>query len=494
LAEAIAFGHQDFRVLIPTVAETNRKDDLYTGEGAADLIHSVGCAVVAERPCLERLLEKCDVMLADSAFWDEMFCGADADRTEALSEHFRKVVVLTDGADDVACDVATVDKYSGCATIVAAARLQYAIAVRGAVLRGTGIAHPTTEIFSFFGLEGGAGTSSAAMGIARELSAYRDKRVIYVSMEPFESKRLCLRERPGAGDLADYVYAFLKGDRNRLRLLRNALMIADEYGVRRFYPPEGFNPLCELDESEWFEWIGYLIDDAKTDCLVIDWGNAFEKIARAGIASSQHRVMVTRGNGVKSRDDADWRRYIACALKIDVEGFAVVVNFADDLPEAFEEADERSFDHRESRASVCGEAYASDCRAAQAADRRETYVSDRREARASDRRETYVSDRRETHATDRRETHVPDRREVQTADCREAQVSAVIRIGRDAFDFNDTGCGIEIELTGEFGRGVKQLADHLLRCDAVASVDDAAGGFGDVDAPGLLNEGGGVRI
>jgi cellulose biosynthesis protein BcsQ len=470
LAEAIAFGHQDFRVLIPTVAETNRKDDLYTGEGAADSIQSVGCAVVTERPCLERLLEKCDVMLADSALWDEMFCGADADRTESLREHFRKVVVLTDGADDVACDVATVDKYGGCAAIVAAARLQYAIAVRGAVLRGTGIAHPATEIFSFFGLEGGAGTSSVAMGIARELSAYRDKRVTYVSMEPFESKRLCLKERPGAGDLSDYIYAFLKGDRNRLRLLRNALMIADEYGVRRFYPPEGFNPLRELDESEWFEWIGYLIDDGKTDCLVIDWGNAFEKNTRAGLASSQHRVMVTRGNGTKSRDDAEWLRYIACALKIDVENLVVAVNFADDLPEAFEEADERSFDHRESRAPGRGEAYVSDCRAARASDRRETQVSDRRE------------------------TQVPDRRAVQTADCREAQVSAVIRIGRDAFDFNDTGCGIEIELNGEFGRGVKQLADHLLRCDTVVSVDDTSGGFGDVDVPGLFNEGDGVRI
>ncbi|MDR2157574.1 MAG: hypothetical protein LBO81_07325 [Clostridiales Family XIII bacterium] len=408
LTEGIAAAHRGFRILAPAVAETSPFDSSEEGKEG--------------QPA--RFMEECDVILVDAALLRDW--SGDAGRSRPQPGHWDKIVVLTDGmracaptlrahdegnarkdapggvaacqrADGCAANPVSVDKYGGCAAIIAAVRLKYAL-IAGQILPETGKFHTETEILSFFGMEGGAGTSSVALGIARELSAYRDKAVIYLSREPFESSRLCLQGRVGQGDVTDYLYFFLKGERDKLIGLRDALMIADDYGVRRFYPANGPNTLRELNDAELTDFIAELLRGGEVDFLILDLGTGFGDTAIDKLPLPGSCVMVTNHRGVKSKDCAEWRRSVREALGIAADRFAVAVNFVDESEDCAMEPE--------------------DCA-------------------------------------------------VEPENCAaEPEEPYVVRIGRDASDFRDTGYGIEIDLTNEFGRGVKRLADRLTGCDA----------------------------
>jgi hypothetical protein len=308
-----------------------------------------------------------------------------------------------------------VDKYGGCAAIVAAVRLKYALITKKPLLgRGDGEA----ELLSFFGLEGGAGTSSVALGTARELCAYRDRTAIYLSMEAYESKRLCPTGRTAEGDMSDYLYFFLRGDRARLQRLRDVLMPTDEFGVRRFYPGGGFNALRELRDEEWDAFIAGLCEGGTADYLIIDWGNGFDARMTRYLPLSRYCVMVTRRDGVKSTDRPEWRRRVARTLGVAADRLAFVINFADE--------DEAPANESEGRD---GAGFAPEYPGSGAA--------------TEDRGEPWV-----------------------------------VRIGRAGADFRAGGDGVEIGLRNEFGRGVKQLADRLSDCGAPCAEEPNPRAFG----------------
>jgi MinD-like ATPase involved in chromosome partitioning or flagellar assembly len=328
LTETIACLHRGFRIV--TLGRAPEESSLRSADAAG-----TDCEATAEfPPSVMRAMEESDVVLADASFARSL--SAEQGVTQGLSpDCAEKLIVLSDG--DVPDRFTAVDRYGGCAAIIAAVRLKYAQITGKPFIEPSG--GTKAAILSFFSAEGGAGTSSAALGTARELSGYRNKKVVYISMEPFESGRLCLKERTTRGDISDYIYCLLKGEHDRLRRFRDALMDEDHYGVRRFYPAEGFNTLRELNAEELSEFINGFITEGKADYLIIDWGDGFGGMMADYLPLSQWSVMVTRQDSVKSNDCAAWRRLMAATLGLSRDNFMVVVNFADDETEdAREEA------------------------------------------------------------------------------------------------------------------------------------------------------------
>jgi hypothetical protein len=410
LTETVAASYRGFRILAPDAAPH--------GEALQEKNESGAVSRVAETGFSLRAISECDVVLADVASVRRFLCdGRDAG---VLSDFARKTVVMVDGNSSrfrlapagALCDAGadehrlffeavepaaedtapwdertlpSVDKYGGCAIIVAAIKLKYA-RVANKTFIDARCDEAETELISFIGVEGGAGTSSAALGVARELAGCCDKRVICLSMETIESDRLCPTRRKDAGGVSEYIYFFLKGETEKLLRLRDALMPEDEYGVRRFCPSGGFNALRELDEAELSEFIAGLIEGTRSDYLIVDWGNGFGGAIPRYLSASRYCVLVTRGDGVKSDDRPEWRRRFAAALGVDADRLIVAVNFAADSEEGADA-------------------------------------------------------------------------------CFDAGDPVVIRIGRDTSDFRREGRGVEIELTNEFGRGVKRIADRISGCD-----------------------------
>jgi hypothetical protein len=156
------------------------------------------------------------------------------------------------------------------------------------------------------GVEGGAGASSIALGLAGELSAYRGKKVFYISLEGFESPRLgtggCMAS---LGDLSGFLFAFLRDGREGKGAQGRAVSAApyvarDDYGVMRFPPSDGPNRLRELDGAELGRLLGAVASEMGADIVVADWGCAPADYAAEFIRLSAFTVLVARHGGVKT--------------------------------------------------------------------------------------------------------------------------------------------------------------------------------------------------
>jgi MinD-like ATPase involved in chromosome partitioning or flagellar assembly len=196
-----------------------------------------------------------------------------------------------------------IGKYEGCSRICAEARAVGAAAYGVAALPAAGDARGETPLISFVGVEGGAGASSLALGLAAELSAYRGKKVLYLSFETVESPFLGCGERaPSRGTTASLLFAFLQGKKEGAR---EAFSVApyltrDEYGVMRFPPSGGLNRLRELEGEDMARFMRAVTGEIAPDVVVADWGGGFGETGADYMRASAFTVFVARRSGTKT--------------------------------------------------------------------------------------------------------------------------------------------------------------------------------------------------
>jgi hypothetical protein len=167
----------------------------------------------------------------------------------------------------------------------------------------------TAAVVSFIGVEGGAGTSSIALGCARELSRYRNKKVLYLSLEPLESDRLCVEKHSDAvSSIDDYLFEFLKDDGACAEDELKTFLIKDSYGVMRFNPSGRENRLAELDDALLIRFTRLSAAASEADYLIIDCScaNHLPHLSVPETAGAQ--VYVAAAGGLKSRGDAGYVR------------------------------------------------------------------------------------------------------------------------------------------------------------------------------------------
>jgi hypothetical protein len=302
---------------------------------------------------------------ADTALGEDAAAGGDAASRGPVLE-------IWAGRCD---DPHTVDKYAGCSRICAEVRAACAAARGPLGFAGAEACGGIPCLISFAGLEGGAGVSSLALGFAAELSAYRGKKVLYLSFETIESPLLGAGGRmTPRGDMSAFLFAFLRaGKEGRGAEVSAAPYIArDDYGVMRFTPTRGLNRLRELGGEELARFLKAVTGETAPDVVVADWGGGFGEVAAGYMRASAYTVFVARRDGTKVRDDGDGASLFSVAEDLGVErsraiavmGRAPAAEIAGSVDDAADAADaSRSATPEDGRTAfleICEDPYAFD--------------------------------------------------------------------------------------------------------------------------------------
>jgi MinD-like ATPase involved in chromosome partitioning or flagellar assembly len=140
---------------------------------------------------------------------------------------------------------------------------------------------------------GGSGCTSVALGICQELTRFYGKKTLYISMEEFESTGIHF---PNSGDktnnITRFIYGMIHKDNSRSRTPLG-YMIHDDYGVYAFHPASGRNPLRELNESEFIQFINRITAEKFFTDLIIDCGNGLDNSIVSALQLSSRIFHVT---------------------------------------------------------------------------------------------------------------------------------------------------------------------------------------------------------
>lgn len=122
---------------------------------------------------------------------------------------------------------------------------------------------------------GGSGCTSVALGISQELTRFHGKKVLYLSMEEFDSTAKYFPVSTfQTNNITKLLYLILNNS-NRT-CIPEAYMVKDEYGVFTFIPAKGRNPLRELSGDEFIKFINFINKDKFFTDLILDCGNGLD--------------------------------------------------------------------------------------------------------------------------------------------------------------------------------------------------------------------------
>jgi MinD-like ATPase involved in chromosome partitioning or flagellar assembly len=290
------------------------------------------------------------------ALCDVYLIGVDLLERELPPEISDRSVVLYDACSEYPPKGrSAVDMYGSCREIVSFVLAKYAESTGRPLpqIRSFGAgADGTPQIISFLSLEGGAGTSSVAIAAARELSRFRDRKTMYVSLETYASPayweptdRTCMRDEDIPNciqeravpqlDLNGYVYCFLRKQDEALIRHRAAAMLYDAYGVAHFRTAGGLNILPEFSAEELRTFIESLSRDSDLDYIVLDWGVRLDSVVRDFLCDASAAVIVNAADSDKRRYTVKTQADICAALGLDRQQLIFVTNKAGEDAEGY---------------------------------------------------------------------------------------------------------------------------------------------------------------
>lgn len=169
------------------------------------------------------------------------------------------------------------------------------------VILNTGDKPCVTAVFS---AAGGAGCTSVALGLCQELQRFHGRKVLYLSLEEFEStngyfKPVNVDSRLG---LSRFLYHLLY-KKSGLESGITEFLLSDEYGVCTFASASGRNPLLDLNEEELIQFLGYLVGSPGFDNILVDCGNS------GGLAQIAHLKLADRHVYVGRQEENQLRKH-----------------------------------------------------------------------------------------------------------------------------------------------------------------------------------------
>jgi hypothetical protein len=186
-----------------------------------------------------------------------------------------------------------VSRYGRVSSLAALIRSEYALRAGGAGFAP--VAGGAVKYIGCFGLGGCCGLSSVAIGIGRDFAAYKGRRVLYLSFESLEAERLCVRGAEGEKHAGDFMYLMLRKREADLRLFLESCLFRDSYGLARFFPSPGLNELARASPNEQGDFLRFFDACGAFDLIVLDLGSECGETARGLIGLCDALVLV--GNG-----------------------------------------------------------------------------------------------------------------------------------------------------------------------------------------------------
>ena len=167
-------------------------------------------------------------------------------------------------------------------------------------LTGKKIINPilSTALIGVLGVSGGVGTSAVAIGLARELSRYHDKRILYLSYEEITATELFVHFGTGTRRIGEYLYYLFERKNEKICSHLEGFTTRDEYGVSFFCPSKGRNDLRYLTKEELELFIKSLTDSNRYDYILFDLNHDLSEESRLLLSFCSRLIMVRRDDPV----------------------------------------------------------------------------------------------------------------------------------------------------------------------------------------------------
>jgi hypothetical protein len=239
----------------------------------------------------------------DFVLTDESGAAARADgardfggaREVVLSESAQTPTAVADEKTPNARGSLRANRYGRVSSLVALLRAEYATRPgEGGFSRN--LAGGAVKCIGCFGLGGGCGASSVAIGIGRDFAAYKDRRTLYVSLETLEATELCIRAAEGEKHIGDFMYLMLRGREADLRLFSESCLYRDSYGLARFYPSPGLNDLARASPEECGDFLRFMGGCGAFDLIVLDLGGECKELILKAARLCDALVLVSNGS------------------------------------------------------------------------------------------------------------------------------------------------------------------------------------------------------
>jgi hypothetical protein len=164
----------------------------------------------------------------------------------------------------------TETKYIGCSKLMELAGVQ-----KKRNCKSNGFSTDVTRI-DFISSRGGVGTSSIALSVANELAVYRNRKVVYLSREPFENPLLYTYESiEPQMPLSHYLFNYLRNRLSGCNSKELHIPIAEPTkGLYKFTPGAYRNALAALSDLEFDELATQIVKQTNADFLIIDRGTS----------------------------------------------------------------------------------------------------------------------------------------------------------------------------------------------------------------------------
>ncbi len=241
----------------------------------------------------------------------------------------RSVILTEKQSEAIICEESKtfrIYKYQRASNIARLLRLAYRI------YSGREVVSQETEditLISIFAVEGGVGCTSIALGVCQELHRFHGKKVLYISLEEFVSAGEYFLTSADNLGIKHYLYLLLHKS-NEVCITPEGYMTRDEYGVSSFYYPLGRNPLRQLKETEYVQFINHIVKNSDFTHIVVDCGNGMDQVIQTDLSISNACGLVCRKSTNEYRKDGYFLVNQNEMGKITFEEPVVIQNFYED--------------------------------------------------------------------------------------------------------------------------------------------------------------------
>lgn len=238
------------------------------------------------------------------------------------------IVFLTDKKSDAGLDYSNnrfaLYKYSSGRSIASAAFDIYSHLSGHSTLK---LKNGDMRIIGFASFSGGAGCTTIAMAAGRELCRFRNRKVLYLSMEDVESTEEYLQDTNGAKTIGEYLYRLLGKraglpGRSKEIPFPDGFLIKDMFGLEGFRPSGARNPLRELSEDEMDMFLGAMTGCGRFDTILIDFGSCLTEAAMTAMKEAESICLISKSDSQQSRR-RNYLNQISCVE--DVNGKIIQV-------------------------------------------------------------------------------------------------------------------------------------------------------------------------
>lgn len=127
-----------------------------------------------------------------------------------------------------------------------------------------------TQIIGIYSACEDVGKSIVSIGLARELSRFHDKSILYLSLEELPATELFMKNTVIKRNIGDFLYYLLECQNESLCSHLDGFVFKDEYGVEAFSASNGRNDLKCLSNKELNYVIKILSDCCRYDYIILN--------------------------------------------------------------------------------------------------------------------------------------------------------------------------------------------------------------------------------